>query len=163
MQRGFTLIELIMVILMLGILAVFVSPKLSNLNDFNARGFHDESLAFLRFAQKAAIAQRRTVCVTFSATSISLQIAPLAPTAAAPTPNCGGSPKTLTGPSGTTGSVTAESGISFATTPTDFNFDGLGRPINSAGTALSTQTIQVTNAAQSIVVEGITGYVHETP
>jgi len=71
-EGGFTLIELIMVIVMLGILAVFAAPRMFNSEDFYARGFHDETLALLRYAQKTAIAQRRTVCVDFSASSITL-------------------------------------------------------------------------------------------
>ena len=58
---GFTLIELIMVIVLVGVLSVFIAPKLFNSDDFNARGFHDQTLAFLRYAQKTAIAQRRPV------------------------------------------------------------------------------------------------------
>src|SRR5665647_2470350 len=54
-QRGFTLIELIMVMVMLGVLAVFAAPRIFNSGDFYARGFHDETLGLLRYAQKAAI------------------------------------------------------------------------------------------------------------
>lgn len=68
-QRGFTLIELIMVMVMLGVLAVFAAPRIFNSDDFYARGFHDETLALLRYAQKTAIAQRRTVCVTFTSSA----------------------------------------------------------------------------------------------
>ena len=64
-QRGFTLIELVMVLVLAGVLAVFAAPRLFSTGDFNARGFQDETLSLLRYAQKAAIAQRRTVCVTF--------------------------------------------------------------------------------------------------
>jgi prepilin-type N-terminal cleavage/methylation domain-containing protein len=59
-QQGFTLIELIMVIVILGVLAVFAAPRIFNNADFYARGFHDETLALLRYAQKSAVAQRRT-------------------------------------------------------------------------------------------------------
>jgi len=61
-QRGFMLIELIMVMVMLGVLAVFAAPRIFNSDDFYARGFHDETLGLLRYAQKAAIAQRRSDC-----------------------------------------------------------------------------------------------------
>ena len=47
-QLGFTLIELVMVIAMLGVLAVFAAPRMFNSGDFYARGFHDETLALLR-------------------------------------------------------------------------------------------------------------------
>src|ERR1035437_3175100 len=98
-QRGFTLIELIMVMVMLGVLAVFAAPRIFNSDDFYARGFHDETLGLLRYAQKAAIAQRRTVCVVFAAGSATLSIASNAPTASTPTPTCSPS-SSLIGPRG---------------------------------------------------------------
>src|SRR5674476_652767 len=80
-QRGFTLIELVMVIVILGVLAVYAAPRMFNSGDFYARGFHDETLSILRYAQKSAIAQRRTVCVAFTTTSATLTIAATAATA----------------------------------------------------------------------------------
>ena len=67
--RGFTLIELIIVVVLLGILAVYAAPRIFNMDEFNARGFHDQTLALLRTAQKSAIAQRRTVCESLSTNS----------------------------------------------------------------------------------------------
>jgi MSHA pilin protein MshC len=165
-QAGFTLIELIMVIVMLGVLAVVAAPRMFNTADFNARGFHDEALSLLRYAQKSAIAQRRTVCVAFTDTTVSLTMAPAAPTAGAPTPGCSASPVTLVGPASATAAVTAKPGVKFEsvpTNPTNFNFDGLGQPITSAGVLMATQTIQVANSAKAIQVEAATGYVHESP
>jgi prepilin-type N-terminal cleavage/methylation domain-containing protein len=37
--KGFTLIEMIMVIVILGVLAVFVAPRMLGTSDFYARGF----------------------------------------------------------------------------------------------------------------------------
>jgi len=159
-QRGFTLIELIMVIVMLGVLAVFAAPRIFNTGDFYARGFHDETLAYLRYAQKTAIAQRRTVCVAFGANSVTLSIA------SAPATFSCAVPATLQGPKGETpATLTAKSGVTYTSTPTTFNFDGLGQPISPLGAAMARQTIQVANAAipinVSITVETATGYVHE--
>ena len=155
-QRGFTLIELIMVIVLMGVLAVVAAPRIFNSNDFNARGFHDETLAYLRYAQKTAIAQRRTVCVTFGSNAVTVSIA-----SAPATFDCAAA-GALKGPKGDTPvTVTAKSGVAYASTPAAFNFDGLGQPITSAGAAVGKQTIQVTGAAQSITVETATGYVHE--
>lgn len=162
-QVGFTLIELIMVIVLLGVLAVVAGPKVFNTGDFNARGFHDETLSLLRYAQKSAIAQRRTVCVAFTTSSVTLTMAPAAPTAASATPACSASPLTLVGPVGGNAVVTAKSGVTFDTVPTEFNFDGLGQPITSSGALLATQTIQVANSAKGIQVEATTGFVHESP
>ncbi len=153
--RGFTLVELIMVIVILGVLAVYAAPRMFNSNDFYARGFHDETLGLLRYAQKAAIAQRRTVCVAFTSTSATLTMA-----SAASTYNCA-TAAALTGPNGSP-TITARSGVTYNTTtpPVDFNFDGLGRPINSSGAAMATQNIKIDNAAD-VVVEASTGYVHD--
>ena len=154
-QRGFTLIELIMVIVLLGVLAVFAAPRIFNSSDFNARGFHDETLSFLRYAQKTAIAQRRTVCVAFAGTTgASLTIASLPATTTCNT--------ALRGPKGDSpGTLTAKAGVAYSAPPTSFNFDGLGQPITALGAPMSTQTMQVGNAAKSITVETATGYVHE--
>lgn len=162
-QRGFTLVELIMVIIVLGVLAAVAAPRVFSTSDFNARGFHDETLSLLRYAQKSAIAQRRTVCVAFTDSSAALTMAPTAPTATSATPTCGASPATLIGPAGSSAVVTAKSGVTFVTVPTDFNFDGLGQPITRVGALMATQTIQVVNSAKAIQVEATTGYVHESP
>ena len=50
-QRGFTLIELIMVMVVVGILAVFVAPRFFDANVFKSRGFADQVQATLRYAQ----------------------------------------------------------------------------------------------------------------
>ncbi|OIP16406.1 MAG: hypothetical protein AUK51_10640 [Comamonadaceae bacterium CG2_30_59_20] len=151
--RGFTLIELIMVIVILGVLAVVAVPRIFSSNDFYARGFHDETLALLRYAQKAAVAQRRTVCVAFASGSVTLTMA-----ANPATVDCA-TAATLTGPNGSP-TVTARSGVSFSGTPSNFNFNGLGQPMDASGAPVATQTIQITGAAD-VIVEAQTGYVHD--
>lgn len=155
--RGFTLIELIMVIIILGVLAVFAAPRMFDKNDAYARGFHDETLGYLRYAQKTAIAQRRTVCVTFGGSnSITLTIA-----ANAATFDCS-TAGSLNGPKGAAPVVlTARPGVAYAAAPTSFNFNGLGQPITSSGASQATQTMQVAGVDRTITVETSTGYVHE--
>ncbi len=74
-QRGFTLIELVVVIVMLGILAVYVAPQFFSASLFQSRGFADQVQAALRYAQKQAIAQHRNVCVAVTSSDITLMIA----------------------------------------------------------------------------------------
>ena len=73
-QAGFTLIELVMVLIILGILSAVVIAKFTDKAGFQSRGFADQVQTSLRYAQKIAIAQRRYVCVAFTATSVSLSI-----------------------------------------------------------------------------------------
>ncbi len=72
MQRGFTLTELITVMVIVGILAAVVMPRFFERNVFDSRAFHDQVVSTLRYAQKAAIAQHRFVCVAFTANSVDL-------------------------------------------------------------------------------------------
>ncbi len=169
-QRGFTLIELIMVMVMLGVLAMFAAPRIFSTSDVYARGFHDETLAYLRYAQKAAIAQRRMVCANFdvATTPNTLVLTMENPTpTAVPVPNVGCN-KNLAGPKGDTpAKVQAGSGTGYGdiktgnAAVTSLIFNGLGQPVNAARGALSASTsIEISNAAP-IRIEANTGYVHD--
>lgn len=157
-QRGFTLIELIMVMVVVGILALVVAPRFLDANVFKSRGFADQVQASLRYAQKEAIAQHRNVCVAMTASKISLTIANASGAASA----CGPS---LAFPAGGN-SITAPSAAITITlapaAPATFNFDSLGKPWDVLGTTPSTvqKSITISGATNIIYVEAETGYVH---
>ena len=73
--RGFTMVELIMVMVLIGVLAAIGVPKLVGDNSFAAATFGDEVASALRSAQKTAVARRRLVCATVDASSVTLQMA----------------------------------------------------------------------------------------
>lgn len=143
--RGFTLVELVVTLIVLGILAVAVLPRFFDRRDFDARAFLDQTAAALRYAQKSAIAQRRTVCISFGANSVTLTIRSTAGGGACDTD--------LTGPAGGAPyTVTAPGSVTFNPVPANFSFDAEGRP--SAG-----QTIAIDGIATTISVVPETGYV----
>ena len=155
-QRGFTLIELIMVMVMLGVLAVFAAPRIFNSNDFYARGFHDETLGLLRYAQKTAIAQRRTVCVALNPTGVTLSMfsanpaVGTCPTAMVLNP--------LNTPRGGTGLAATSNTAPLCTFPgpiAAFQFTPLG-----STDQLCNVNIIIANST-GITVETGTGYIHD--
>jgi len=141
--RGFTLVELVMVIVILGVLAVVAIPRMST-SGYRAQQFHDGVVSALRFAQKSAVSHRRMVCVAFSASTITLTIDDTKTTIACATAlNLpGASSNVLT-------SVDATNAV-FAPVPTAFNFQPNG---NGADRILSIA------GQTNITVVGATGYV----
>jgi MSHA pilin protein MshC len=152
-QHGFTMVELITVMVIVGVLAAVAVPRFFDRGTFDSRGFHDQVISTLRYAQKAAIAERRLVCVSFpSSTRIVINTATNFADSACNTD--------LQSPSGTypagqtTYTVDVPSGVTLSGYM-DFNFNALGKP--STGVA---QSITVSGYATPIAVEMETGYVH---
>ena len=150
-QSGFTLIELVMVMILVAILAFTAIPRFAQRNTYDTRGFFDQSVAMLRYAQKTAIAQGRNVFVNINPTVICL---------------------TYVADASCTSSATAEQVLDPATstwfrklTPNgtslgaaqSFSFTALGRPNpnNAVSVAMTGAGIN-----QTIIVERDTGYVH---
>ena len=150
-SRGFTAIELIAVIVIAGILAAVALPRLTGETGFEARQFRDETVAALRYAQKTAVAARRTVCVAApDPRHVIVQIE-----TAFRAGDCATAGIALNGPRGGPLTVVARGGASYAAFPAGWiSFDSQGRPGAAA-------VITVTDLATlPITVEAETGYVH---
>jgi len=74
-EAGFTLTELVIIIVMVGALAVFAAPRL-NIGGFDAANFRQEVISALRFAQKTATASRCPVRVEVQAQRVRVVAAP---------------------------------------------------------------------------------------
>ena len=147
-SHGFTLVELIVTLILVGILAVVAIPRLVGIGSYDTLGFYDRVASGLRYAQKQAIAKRRNVCAAFSATAVTFTFAPVAGAGQPCNTN-------LVGPGGQSPyTVTPEgNGVAFTSPPTNFSYDALGRP--STG-----QSISITgDGTRTLSVEPETGYV----
>jgi MSHA pilin protein MshC len=142
--RGFTLVELIMTMVIVGVLAVYAAPRFLGSSVFQSRGFSDQVQASLRYAQKVAIAQNRFVCVNITTNNT------LALTLGA-TNACGTNLQSLSG--GANYTIKAPSGITVANA--NFFFDVIGRPSLAQSIAVAGGGMTTT-----IIVEAETGYVH---
>ncbi len=71
-SSGFSLIELLMVVILLGILSIFALGRLGNQDAFAARGFFDDIVGAVRFAQKLAVSTGCDVRVVLTANSYQL-------------------------------------------------------------------------------------------
>ncbi len=69
---GFSLFELIIVIVLLSILSVYSLSRLFDREDFAARGFFDDTVNAVRFAQKLAISTGCEVRVAINASDYQL-------------------------------------------------------------------------------------------
>lgn len=164
------MVELVIIILMVGILAVFTIPRFTTTSDFEARGFYDSVANALRYGHKTAIAHRRVVYVKLDASAgqVSLCFANTFPCSSAsdqvPTA-LGEKPYVVSAPSGVSLSYSP------ALTSDTFYFSTLGKPYNSSDplptetsstSMFSTVTITITggNMTRTITVEKESGYVH---
>ncbi|MCW8859459.1 MAG: prepilin-type N-terminal cleavage/methylation domain-containing protein [Deltaproteobacteria bacterium] len=138
-SEGFTLVELVVVILLLGVLAAVATPKFFNLDDYRTRAAYDEVAGALRYAQKLAVASGCEVQVILSGNSYTLQ--------QHSTDCASGTFSTITNHPVTSNTI---SGVSISSTPGSFIFDAMGR-------SSSAVTVNIGSSSFNLIAE--TGYV----
>lgn len=153
LPEGFTLVELVGVLVVTAVLAIVALPRLYNLSAFDARAFRDEVASSLRYAQKTAIAHRRCVYVVISGNSLSLFFDHDVNRCAAQ-----GSP--VSDPAGTGAGApyvrSPRGGVGLTASIASFRFDPLGSPQPDQSITLTVSG----DVVQTITVERNTGYVH---
>ena len=174
--RGFTLVELIAVLVLTGILGAVASSRFIGRESFDIRAYTDQTLATLRFAQKVAITQNRPVFVRLNGASIALcfdaactvrVLAPGGNSASSETLAACASDKTWYCEAPPAATTYALSPALNASNPYFF-FSALGKPYaasdGSTGDgsfATLTLTLQRGGELQKLYVEQDTGYVHQ--
>lgn len=144
-SRGFTLVELVLVIVVIGILAAVVGPRFFDRQTFDDRLYAEEVRAALRHAQKLALAGGCRIRFALDASGYSVQrdadcegsASAFAPV---PDPYTGQAPYTGTPPDGTALSA-----------PFTVEFDALGRSSTAVSVTLG--------AGHAVRVEAETGFV----
>jgi MSHA pilin protein MshC len=143
---GFTLTELIVVVIIASILTVFAVARI-NTKSFEAEGFSNQLAATMRYAQKIAVSQRRTVAVTITSGAVSLTYPGLAGTPALRKPP-GTEAYTISVPSGVT--------LGGTLVPSTVTFSPLGAVATGGTLIVSGGDL----SPVTITLEAETGYVH---
>ena len=149
---GFTLVELVTIMIVVGILAAFAIPRFVDRTGFESRGVYDQAQGIVRYAQKIAIAQRQSppkspvfVVITVSQIRICYDAGCATPV---------NDPST-----GAALALTAPTGVTLS--PATFSFDGSGSPNFGAQLAINVNSTGVGDINRTFFVEAVTGYVHQ--
>lgn len=151
-NRGFTLVELIVTLVIIGVLAAASAPVFFTTQTFQQRGFFNEVRSVVRYAQKAAVASGCPVQVAIAANTISLLTA-------ATTGACAAGPYATAVADPTGGPAftrAAPGGVTLTSVPATFRFQPLGNAVDAGG---NTVNPAVTVGGQTFNVVGATGYV----
>ena len=155
--RGFTLVELLVTLIVLGILAVAVIPRFFG-NEFAERGVHDGVKAAIQHARKVAVASRRYVCVAVTAGGVALTIDVREPDGLVGAVNCTAAVNLPVPQQGCPANqVCARPGVVLGGA-VGVIFDPLGRPVNGDRSPAGAATITVTGQP-NIVVQADSGWV----
>lgn len=151
-QRGFTVVELIAVLLLAGVLAAVAVPRLGALTALRGAGWHDQVRAGLLHARALAQGHRRLVCLSLATGELRLAIA-----SANPASSCN---TALPGPDGDARWAHDDSGVTLTLTPAGtLYFQPDGR-ITSDGAGASAVNASIALAGQpTLTLNGETGHV----
>ena len=94
MRRGFTLVELTMVMVLIGVLATVAAPRLLERNALDEHAAAQSLRGLLRASRAVAVAQERDVCVLVAAATVrAVYAGPLGCDPARPLAGAGGQPE----------------------------------------------------------------------
>lgn len=176
LARGFTLVELIVVIVMIGILAAVAGARYFERSDFDLSAYSSQVRSLVRYAQKVAIAQNRRVFVRLDGTGVALcfnatcsagnRVIAAAGSHSGKAGVIGGLPDPCDGDA-TWACERPPAGVTLSASGM-FWFDALGVPFEEAQAETASvssfvkRNLEVSNgtATENVIVEAVTGYVH---
>jgi MSHA pilin protein MshC len=152
---GFTMVELVVVMILVGVLAAIGIPRLMGDKNMQAVVFGDQVVSGLRRAQKIATGHRRVVCATVGTQAVVLRL------------NACDTAGLAIGGVDDGDFATTDSALSATPTVATLYFQPDGRiTSDAAGTSAVTASIAIagksdgqTTTVRTINVEGTTGYV----
>ena len=143
-NSGFTLVELIVVILIIGILSISIAPRFFGVTSYENRQVTDELLSALRYSQQMAMNRGGDIHLVLTANNFTVQ---LSDGTDLRSPD-GRIPYTKTFPNNI--NATAET----------IRYNGLGQPVSAANVPLTANTTININGSPVITIEANTGYAH---
>ncbi|MYM67635.1 prepilin-type N-terminal cleavage/methylation domain-containing protein [Pseudoduganella sp. FT55W] len=184
-SAGFTMIELVTVIVLMGILGAIGYARFADTSSFENRAYSDQARTIIRYAQKLAVTQNRAVFVRSEPNGFAVCYQAGCGNGAALAPAPGGR---NSGSAGTRGYctlnntyisnwmcegrpnnnvvVTSDTARNEFGVGGSFFFDALGRPYNAndvlGNSTFTRMTLTFTRsgASNTVVIEADTGYVH---
>ena len=162
-KDGFTLTEIIVVLIILVIAAVLAIPMLGSAADMQLRSAANMIAADLEYAKSLAITRQQNFSVVFSSASDSYEVRDQTGTAI-DNPRRPGSPLAVVFPSDSRVSRVDITGVDFDSDASQtITFDYLGSPYSGATTASPLNsgevTLQSDTLTMTVDVEPVTGYV----
>ena len=150
--RGFTMVELIAVMLLVGVLAVVAVPKLNGVLGVRGTAWRDQVQAALLQARSLATGHRRLVCVAVATGEVRLSIASTNPASSCNT--------TLPGPDGDARWAVDAQSLAVTVTPAGTLYVQPDGRITSDGAGASAVNASVAIAGETALqVTGETGHV----
>ncbi len=146
---GYTLVELITVLVILGILAAFTGPRFFDQVVFQERGFYEEVVAALRYGQKIAIGSGCPVQISIDASGYALAQQTVLANRCDPDDVSWAVPVLF--PTGQSAAGSTPAGVTLGPVVT-YQFDGLGQTDLGAD-------LTVNVGSWSLIVQAQSGYV----
>lgn len=155
-MKGFTLVELVTTIVIVGIMAVVAVPRFFSTSAYQSQVFHDQIISSIRYARKLAIATSNHYQMSVNSTAFTIQ-----QRIEGSACNTGVTFQPITDPTNRgNGYVKTAPGDMTLTYSSDWPlyFDGLGRVYRASDcTQITTATISV-SGAKTITLIGETGF-----